>query len=68
MIVIDNFVHGDLHPGNVFIRQTPQKLNVFDRIRSFIFFGGVYSDMPQVVFLDAGITAGFPKMFFQGIL
>ena len=63
MIIVDNFVHGDLHPGNVFIRQYPGSLSIIDRIRAAIFFGSLRQDIPQMIFLDAGISATFNPQY-----
>jgi aarF domain-containing kinase len=44
MIFLDNFVHGDLHPGNIFVAEGPT---------------GDPTDV-QLTFLDAGIAVRYP--------
>ena len=41
MVLIDNFVHGDLHPGNILVRHHGNDTK---------------SDSLQLVFLDAGLV------------
>eukprot|EP00531_Pseudo-nitzschia_arenysensis_P010200 CAMPEP_0116124296 /NCGR_PEP_ID=MMETSP0329-20121206/5207_1 /TAXON_ID=697910 /ORGANISM="Pseudo-nitzschia arenysensis, Strain B593" /LENGTH=430 /DNA_ID=CAMNT_0003618271 /DNA_START=557 /DNA_END=1846 /DNA_ORIENTATION=- len=64
MVFIDNFIHGDLHPGNVLVKTT----HVPNEPSSFSFFEGFFNKKSEkeetdmdcrtkrsIVFLDAGI-------------
>lgn len=44
---MDNFIHADMHPGNILVR-SPQ-----DRASG----KGLFKSRPHVVFLDVGMTA-----------
>ncbi|KAJ4837742.1 hypothetical protein Tsubulata_015335 [Turnera subulata] len=52
MLLVDNFIHADMHPGNILVR-VPQ--NKSSRKRIF------KSKKPHVVFLDVGMTAELSK-------
>lgn len=47
MMLVDNFIHADMHPGNILVR-SPQ-----DRASG----KGLFKSRPHVVFLDVGMTA-----------
>ncbi|CAH9132374.1 unnamed protein product [Cuscuta epithymum] len=47
MLLVDNFVHADMHPGNILVRVTQSKSS-----RKHIF-----KSKPHVIFLDVGMTA-----------
>ncbi|XP_059301136.1 uncharacterized protein LOC132053226 [Lycium ferocissimum] len=47
MMLVDNFIHADMHPGNILVRP-PQ-----DRASG----KGLFKSKPHVVFLDVGMTA-----------
>ncbi|KAM7250761.1 hypothetical protein ACFE04_022644 [Oxalis oulophora] len=51
MLLVDNFVHADMHPGNILVRvksgKSPQN--------------GLFRSKPHVVFLDVGMTAELSK-------
>ncbi|CAH9085095.1 unnamed protein product [Cuscuta europaea] len=47
MLLVDNFVHADMHPGNILVRVTQSKSS---RKR-------VFKSKPHVIFLDVGMTA-----------
>ncbi|XP_020247611.1 ABC1 family protein C21C3.03, mitochondrial-like isoform X2 [Asparagus officinalis] len=47
MLLVDNFIHADLHPGNILVRES--------RWRSSN--KGLLKPKPHVVFLDVGMTA-----------
>lgn len=51
MILVDNFVHADMHPGNILVR-APQKKRSRERF---------FRAKPQIVFLDVGMTAELSK-------
>lgn len=44
MLLVDNFIHADLHPGNILVRMEPDAPNKF-------------KSRPHVVLLDVGMTA-----------
>lgn len=47
MLLVDNFVHADMHPGNILVRVSrPRRPNK-----------GLFKSRPHVVFLDVGMTA-----------
>ncbi|MCD9641983.1 hypothetical protein HAX54_028546 [Datura stramonium] len=47
MLLVDNFIHADMHPGNILVRVTQSKSS-----RKQIF-----KSKPHVVFIDVGMTA-----------
>ncbi|KAL5566041.1 hypothetical protein UlMin_029205 [Ulmus minor] len=47
MLLVDNFIHADMHPGNILVRVAPSKS---PRKRLF-------KSKPHVIFLDVGMTA-----------
>lgn len=47
MLLVDNFIHADMHPGNILVRVAPSKSS---RKRLF-------KSKPHVIFLDVGMTA-----------
>ncbi|XP_010927618.1 uncharacterized protein [Elaeis guineensis] len=47
MLLVDNFVHADMHPGNILVRVSQSK-----RTNK-----GLFKSRPHVVFLDVGMTA-----------
>ncbi|XP_059311190.1 uncharacterized protein LOC132062673 [Lycium ferocissimum] len=48
MLVVDNFFHADLHPGNILVRVVQQKSSLKHIFKS---------KKPRVVFLDVGMAA-----------
>lgn len=51
MLLVDNFVHADMHPGNILVRESKSK-----RPNK-----GFFKSRPHVVFLDVGMTAELSK-------
>ncbi|KAL8467861.1 hypothetical protein ACS0TY_031200 [Phlomoides rotata] len=51
MLLVDNFVHADMHPGNILVRSAWSK-----RSRKKLF-----KAKPHVIFLDVGMTAELSK-------
>ncbi|KAL9273125.1 putative serine/threonine-protein kinase abkC [Drosera capensis] len=47
MLLVDNFVHADMHPGNILVRVVPKKSARKKAAKS----------KPHVVFIDVGMTA-----------
>ena len=73
MVVWDNLIHADLHPGNVLIRL--ENLGPLARLQRWVVFGDGSKRAPHIVFLDAGLAANFndrimPSVrdFFQAIV
>ncbi|KAJ8480389.1 hypothetical protein OPV22_024116 [Ensete ventricosum] len=46
MLLVDNFIHADMHPGNILVRAQTKHPNK-----------GIFKSKPHVVFLDVGMTA-----------
>ncbi|CAD7971111.1 unnamed protein product [Amoebophrya sp. A120] len=80
MIICDNFIHADLHPGNILVRKSslPPKKHLFSRTKallySYVLNVGSYEEVPELVILDAGLSAciepkkqEFVSAFFQAI-
>ncbi|KAL7594005.1 hypothetical protein Lser_V15G32181 [Lactuca serriola] len=44
MLLVDNFIHADMHPGNILVRNKSLRK-------------GIFKSKPHVVFLDVGMTA-----------
>lgn len=51
MLLVDNFIHADMHPGNILVRVSPRKASP----------KGLFKSKPHVVFLDVGMTAELTK-------
>ncbi|CDO99646.1 unnamed protein product [Coffea canephora] len=51
MLLVDNFIHADMHPGNILVREAQTKPS---RKRLF-------KSKPHVIFLDVGMTAELSK-------
>ncbi|GMI72784.1 Activity of BC1 complex Kinase 10a [Hibiscus trionum] len=50
MLLVDNFVHADMHPGNILVRVSQNKAS-----RKWLFKSKL--SKPHVIFLDVGMTA-----------
>ncbi|KAL8214685.1 hypothetical protein R6Q57_004134 [Mikania cordata] len=48
MLLVDNFIHADMHPGNILVRSKPSRK-------------GIFKSKPHVIFLDVGMTAELSK-------
>lgn len=48
---VDNFIHADMHPGNILVRVNQKKAPS----------KGLFKSRPHVVFLDVGMTAELSK-------
>ncbi|WOK96578.1 hypothetical protein Cni_G05285 [Canna indica] len=46
MLLVDNFIHADMHPGNILVRAQTKSSNK-----------GLFKSKPHVIFLDVGMTA-----------
>ncbi|KAH1091151.1 hypothetical protein J1N35_018408 [Gossypium stocksii] len=51
MLLVDNFIHADMHPGNILVRVSHSKAS---RKRLF-------KSKPHIIFLDVGMTAELSK-------
>ncbi|KAL1823388.1 hypothetical protein ACET3Z_010166 [Daucus carota] len=51
MLLVDNFIHADMHPGNILVRVNQKKAPS----------KGLFKSRPHVVFLDVGMTAELSK-------
>ncbi|CAN6836150.1 unnamed protein product, partial [Brassica oleracea] len=49
MLLVDNFVHADMHPGNILVRKNGARRGLFR------------SKKPHIIFLDVGMTAELSK-------
>eukprot|EP00854_Cymbomonas_tetramitiformis_P003893 gene3893-4854_t len=76
MMLWDNLVHADLHPGNVLVREPPSNLATGSPIVAMLgrLAGFKWQSCPQIVLLDAGMTADLESSdsgnlldFFQAV-
>ncbi|XP_020584377.1 ABC1 family protein YPL109C, mitochondrial-like isoform X2 [Phalaenopsis equestris] len=51
MLLVDNFIHADMHPGNILVR-LPQRKRSRKRL---------FRPKPHIIFLDVGMTAELSK-------
>ncbi|KAG8635326.1 hypothetical protein MANES_16G019500v8 [Manihot esculenta] len=51
MLLVDNFIHADMHPGNILVRVSQKKSSR----------KGLFKSKPHVIFLDVGMTAELSK-------
>ncbi|KAL3639888.1 hypothetical protein CASFOL_014856 [Castilleja foliolosa] len=51
MLLVDNFIHADMHPGNILVRELRNKSSG----------NSLFKSKPEVVFLDVGMTAELSK-------
>lgn len=58
MLLVDNFIHADMHPGNILVRVPERKPSN----------NQLFSSRPHVIFLDVGMTAELSKRDRTNIL
>ena len=63
MLIWDNYIHADLHPGNVLIRQA--SIGPWARLQRYLVMGDSSEVVPHIVFLDAGLAASFNSRIFS---
>jgi len=73
MVSWDNFIHADLHPGNVLVRM--QEIGPLARLQRYVLFGDSSATVPHIVILDAGLVSSVNdhisanvKLFFDSII
>lgn len=62
MLIWDNYIHADLHPGNVLIRK--QTAGYWPRLQRWLILGDGSAEVVHIVFLDAGLAASFNERIF----
>jgi len=70
MVMLDNFVHADLHPGNVLVRM--EEVGYLARLQRALLLGGGLEEMrktavPHIIFLDAGLAATFDQRIYSNV-
>jgi len=65
MLIWDNFIHADLHPGNVLIRT--EEISLLARLQRWLVIGDSSSCVAHIVLLDAGLAAKFNDEIFSDV-
>ena len=65
MLVWDNLIHADLHPGNVIIRM--EDIGPLARLQRYLAIGDSSSRVAHVVLLDAGLAANFKESIYGNV-
>ena len=67
MFLVDNFVHADLHPGNIYVRAEPEEPTWWFMRALYRVFPSL-GQSPQVVLIDAGMTNELTRKDSKGLL
>ena len=59
MLLVDNFIHADMHPGNILVRLTKRKSPPAVQL---------FKSKPHVIFLDVGMTTELSKREQESLL
>ena len=65
MLMMDNFIHADLHPGNVLVRM--EEADWIARVQRYLLIGQWGARVPHIVFLDAGLAANFDERIYSNV-
>jgi len=65
MLMMDNFIHADLHPGNVLVRM--EEADWLARLQRFVLIGQTGARVPHIIFLDAGLAANFDERIYSNV-
>ena len=65
MLMMDNFIHADLHPGNVLVRM--EEVGWVARLQRYLLIGQTGERVPHIVFLDAGLAASFNTRIYSNV-
>jgi aarF domain-containing kinase len=65
MLMWDNLIHADLHPGNVLIRI--EAVGALSRVMRWLALGDASAHVPHIVLLDAGLAARFNEKIFSNV-
>ena len=65
MLMMDNFIHADLHPGNVLVRM--EEADWIARLQRWLLIGQTGARVPHIVFLDAGLAASFNTTIYSNV-
>jgi len=72
MLLVDNFIHADLHPGNILI--TLKEPSMWARLKARFFGDENVMPRPHITLLDTGMAASLPHhdqnalvKFFEGV-
>ena len=65
MLIWDNLMHADLHPGNVLIRM--EEASPLARLQRYLVLGDASARVPHVIFLDAGLAASFNPDIYANV-
>ena len=65
MLIWDNMIHADLHPGNVLIRM--EEIGLLARLQRLLVLGDFSPRVPHIILLDAGLAASFHEGIFSNV-
>ena len=67
MIMMDNFIHADLHPGNVLVRSTDVS-HQQSWWKKLLGMAKEQKPVPQIILLDAGLAAKFEPKYQEKVV